>query len=95
MLKDLTRQLIDKTIDLLQSIRPEDKESNWSLYVINTTKYFTIIAAKDGYADMIPEDGSFISGFVIETGLTEDSAKSRLEEMGNPFYDSEWEETYD
>lgn len=95
MLKDITRQLIDKTIDVLQSIRPKDEEHNWSLYVINTTKYLTVIAAKDGYTDMIPEDGSFISGFVIETGLTEEIAKSRLEEMDGSFDYDEWKETYD
>lgn len=79
MLKEFTNYLIDRAVNYLQSLKNDQEKDNWSIYLIHTKSHTALIAAKDGYTGMIPEDGSFLGGYVIHSGLTEDQAKSTLD----------------
>lgn len=71
--------------DIPVSVIQESKESvheNWSIWMIATSTHFAIVASQDGIDEVIPEDGSFISGMIIQSGLSEEMAKKRIDDIG-------------
>jgi hypothetical protein len=58
-------------------------KNGWSIWLINTKEDVMLIST-DGFIDnAIPDDGSFISAFIIAYGLTEDQAEILIEQMGD------------
>lgn len=71
--------------DIPISVIQESEESvreNWSIWMIATSTHFAIVASQDGIDEVIPEDGSFISGILIQSGLSEEMAKKRIDDIG-------------
>jgi hypothetical protein len=55
---------------------PEDPK-DWSVWFINTRTHIMVIAARESYEnlqELIPEDGSFISGVRVQSGMDEAEA---------------------
>ena len=57
--------------------------NGWSVWILNNKEDVMLIST-DGFIDnAIPDDGSFISAFMIAYGLTEEQAGEMMEQMGD------------
>lgn len=81
-------QVIAKLIILKMRIAGEEFEEFeqedprcWSVYLLNTKTHFAVVAAREDITEMIPDDGSFISGIILYNGLTEGAARVKVTEL--------------
>jgi len=94
-IKDKIRKVVNRSIRVLSEVRdileePQvSTDKDWSVYIINTDTHFAVVAARDGFTEMIPEDGSFISGICISSGLTEKAARLKITELGKSLGEDE------
>jgi len=58
---------------------PRRKARKWSFWFLETKESFAWVAIPGDIKKFIPEDGSFQRAHCVETGLTEDQAKERVE----------------
>jgi len=88
MLKSIKKRILSWFLYHILKMQNEEESRDWQILVISTQDGFGLYAVKKGFTEMIPDDGTFISGCVIFSGLTEQDAKLKLDSMGRKLYRS-------
>ncbi len=73
---------MDTDEDSYLSLPKDEPKSNWEVWLLNTKTHLAVIASKEGLDDVIPDDGTFLSGMLICSGLSEADAKDKVDELG-------------
>jgi len=81
-ISDNPEKLVQNSLISMQKENAELQESNWSIWMMSTTTHFAVVACQDSIGGIIPEDGTFISGILIQSGLTEEMAMDKIDEFG-------------
>jgi len=62
---------------------------DWGVWFINTKTHLMVIAARENHenlSNLIPDDGSFISGIMVAGGLGEDAATIMVNELSENIF---------
>lgn len=62
----------------------DNRDDDWGVWFINTKTHLMVIAAREHHenlSNLIPDDGSFISGIMVAGGLGEDAATTMVSEL--------------
>lgn len=86
--RQIVRNALEYVLELIDNTEEKKPQNDWSVYIINTTDSYVIMAAREDF-DAIPDDGSFIGGVVICTGMTEESAHRRAKLLSETLRGSE------
>ena len=73
---------IEKLIEAQLVLNPEPEDKSWSVFVLNTKTHLAVVASPGRLDEVIPDDGSFINGACVYSGLSEEAARVKVTELG-------------
>lgn len=88
LIQRITDFMIDVLLSVQEKLVSEERfldQNNWGIWVVNTKTNVAVIAACDVFWDDITNDGNFVGGALIQSGLSERAARVKISEISSKF----------